>query len=63
MAIIRGNLFTTQLLVNYGADTTTLSKVEEIHFSFKEYFIIVVFFKAGGKTLQQLATSTNKMVS
>jgi ankyrin repeat protein len=27
MAVIRGNLFTTQLLVNYGADTTALSKV------------------------------------
>jgi hypothetical protein len=27
MAVIRGNLFTTQLLVNHGADTKTLSKV------------------------------------
>jgi len=27
MAIIRGNLFTTQLLVAHGADTRILSKV------------------------------------
>ena len=27
MAVIRGNLLTTQLLINYGADTKTLSKV------------------------------------
>ncbi len=28
MGIIRGNLLTTQLLVNHGANTKTLSKVE-----------------------------------
>lgn len=27
MAVIRGNLLTTQLLVNHGANTKTLSKV------------------------------------
>ncbi|CAF1205849.1 unnamed protein product [Rotaria sordida] len=42
MAVIRGNLFTTQLLVTYGADTRTPSKIS-------------------GKTLQELASSTNKM--
>ncbi|CAF1662101.1 unnamed protein product [Rotaria magnacalcarata] len=42
MAVIRGNLATTQLLVTHGADVRRLSKV-------------------GGKTLQQLAASTNKM--
>jgi ankyrin repeat protein len=29
MAVIRGNLFTTQLLVGHGADTKQLSKVSE----------------------------------
>lgn len=42
MAVIRGNLFTTQLLINYGANPKKLSK-------------------AGGKTLQELAASTNRM--
>lgn len=28
MAVIRGNLLNTQLLVNYGANTRALSKVE-----------------------------------
>ncbi|CAF2503250.1 unnamed protein product [Rotaria sp. Silwood2] len=42
MAVIRGNLYNTQLLVNYGANTRTMSKVS-------------------GKTLQELASSTNKM--
>ena len=28
MAVIRGNLLTTQLLVNYGANTRALSKVK-----------------------------------
>lgn len=29
MAVIRGNISTTQLLVNYGANTRTLSKVKQ----------------------------------
>ncbi|CAF1266093.1 unnamed protein product [Rotaria magnacalcarata] len=41
MAVIRGNLFTTQLLVTYGANPRSMSKVS-------------------GKTLQELASSTNK---
>jgi ankyrin repeat protein len=49
MAVIRGNLLTTQLLVAHGANTKTLSKVESTINTISYYFRSIFFSRVVGK--------------